>query len=233
MVTCCLKENNNKIKCDCYTWHFWRMWSEHLVAPPQERNSSAPCVVGGGRSRQVCTSLPANHTPRLSHSKIDWKRSFRRMRQDSRPTLVCVCVCVCNVRAFSRCREQGGGSDVSELLLLDYVKHSHSPEVTAPLWKLKASQRSAAFVSGRLSHPLASPAPTRYTPHGRLLRTTERHIRRPECLLVCTGEGGREGWAEGNGRGGWGRGGALVAIQIGTDWWDSGSVRPASLLPGF
>lgn len=90
--------------------------------------------------------------------------------------------------------------------LLDYVKHSHSPEVTAPVWKLKASQRSAAFVSGRLSHPLGSPAPTRYTPHGRLLRTTERHIRRPECLLVCTGEeeeGSRgqqeEEWEDGGG----------------------------------
>lgn len=56
--------------------------------------------------------------------------------------------------------------------LLDYVKHSHSPEVTALLWQLKVSQRFTAFVSRRLSHPLCGPAPTRYTPHGRLLWTT-------------------------------------------------------------
>lgn len=59
-----------------------------------------------------------------------------------------------------------------ELLLLDYVKHSHSPEVTALLWKLKASQRFTVFVSRRLSHSHSGPAPTRYTPHGRLLWTT-------------------------------------------------------------
>lgn len=57
-------------------------------------------------------------------------------------------------------------------LLLDYVKHSHSPEVTVLLWKLKASQRSTVFVSRRLSHSLSGLAPTRYTPHSRLLWTT-------------------------------------------------------------
>ncbi|KAF3688890.1 hypothetical protein EXN66_Car004562 [Channa argus] len=75
-------------------------------------------------------------------------------------------------------------------LLLDYVKHSHSPEVTALLWKLKASQRFTVFVSRRLSHSLSGPAPTRYTPHGRLLRTTTVTS---ECLFVCMEKRGRGG----------------------------------------
>lgn len=87
------------------------------------------------------------------------------MRQDE-STYIGACV---------RCREQEARAmwqSGGELLLLDYVKHSHSPEVAALPWKLKASQRFTAFVSRRLSHPLSGPAPTRYTPHGRLLWTT-------------------------------------------------------------
>lgn len=81
--------------------------------------------------------------------------------------------------------------------LLDYVKHSHSPEVTALLWKLKVSQRFTAFVSRRLSHPLCGPAPTRYIPHGRLLWTTAATS--AAGMSICLHR--EEGWGEGKRRG--------------------------------
>lgn len=76
-------------------------------------------------------------------------------------------------------------------LLLDYVKHSHSPEVTALLSKLKASQRYTVFVSRRLSHSLSGPAPTRYTPHGRLLWTTAATSAAGMSICLHGEEGGR------------------------------------------
>jgi len=78
-------------------------------------------------------------------------------------------------------------------LLLDYVKHSHSPEVTALLWKLKASHRFRFFVSRRLSHSLSGPAPTRYTPHGRLLWTTTATSAAGMSICLHEEEGGRRG----------------------------------------
>lgn len=78
-------------------------------------------------------------------------------------------------------------------LLLDYVKHSHSPEVTALLWELKASQRFTVFVSRRLSHSLSGPAPTRYTPHGRLLWTTTAASAAGMSICLHGGKGGRRG----------------------------------------
>lgn len=78
-------------------------------------------------------------------------------------------------------------------LLLDYVKHSHSPEVTALLWELKASQRFTVFVSRRLSHSLSGPAPTRYTPHGRLLWTTITASAAGMSICLHGEEGGRKG----------------------------------------
>ena len=73
-----------------------------------------------------------------------------------------------------RCREQQKRATWQSrgMLLPDYVKHSHSPEVAALLWKLKASQRFTFFVRRRLSHSHSGPALTRYTLHGRLLWTT-------------------------------------------------------------
>ncbi len=117
------------------------------------------------------------------------------MRQDE-PTYigVCVCVCVC-VCARVRCREQEERAMWQSRgeLLLDYVKHSHSPEVTALLWKLKASQRFTVFVSRRLSHSLSGPAPTRYTPHGRLLWTTTATSAAGMSICLHGEEGGRRG----------------------------------------
>lgn len=78
-------------------------------------------------------------------------------------------------------------------LLLDYVKHSHSPEVTAPLWNLKASQRFPVFVSRRLSHSLSGPASTRYTPHGRLLWTTTATSAAGMSICLHGEDGGRRG----------------------------------------
>lgn len=76
-------------------------------------------------------------------------------------------------------------------LPLDYVKHSHSPEVTVLPWKLKASQRFTVFVSRRLSHSLSGPAPTRNTPHGRLLWTTTATSAAGMCVCLHGEEGGR------------------------------------------
>lgn len=78
-------------------------------------------------------------------------------------------------------------------LLLDYVKHSHSTEVTALLWRLKASRRFTVFVSRRLSHSLSGPAPTRYTPHGRLLRTTAATSAAGMSICPHVEEGGKRG----------------------------------------
>lgn len=78
-------------------------------------------------------------------------------------------------------------------LLLDYVKHSHSPEVTALLWKLKASQRFTVFVRRRLSHSLSGPAPTRYTLHGRLLWTTTTTSAAGMSICLHEEKGGRRG----------------------------------------
>lgn len=100
-----------------------------------------------------------------------------------------------------------------ELLLLDYVKHSHSLEVTALLWKLKASQRFTAFVSRRLSHPLSGPAPTRYTPHGRLLWTTTTTSAAGMPICLHGEEGGRRGQKKRNRER---KKGELVVIQIGS-----------------
>ncbi|TDH09720.1 hypothetical protein EPR50_G00089640 [Perca flavescens] len=108
------------------------------------------------------------------------------MRQDE-PTYIGACV---------RCREQEERAmwqSRGELLLLDYVKHSHSPEVTALLWKFKASQRFTVFVSRRLSHSLSGPAPTRYTPHGRLLWTTIATSAAGMSICLHEEEGGRRG----------------------------------------
>lgn len=100
-----------------------------------------------------------------------------------------------------------------ELLLLDYVKHSHNLEVTVLLWKLKASRRFTAFVSRRLSHPLSGPAPTRYTPHGRLLRTTTTTSAAGMPICLHGEEGGRRGQKERNRER---KNGVLVVIQIGS-----------------
>ena len=83
--------------------------------------------------------------------------------------------------------------------LLDYVKHSHSPEVAALLWKLKASRRFTAFVRRGLSHSVSGPALTRYTLHGRLLWTTTittSAAGMPICLHEEKGweVGVRSGW---------------------------------------
>ncbi|KAF6735029.1 hypothetical protein FQA47_002619 [Oryzias melastigma] len=92
---------------------------------------------------------------------IDW-RNFRRCVKMSRPTF-----------GAARCRGAAGEMWRSGgMLPLDYVKRSHSSEVAALLWKLKASQRFTAFVRRGLSHSVSGPAPTRYTLHGRLLWTT-------------------------------------------------------------
>lgn len=95
-----------------------------------------------------------------------------------------------------RCREQQERAmwQSRGILLLDYVKHSHSPEVAAPLWKLKASQRFTVFVRRRLSHSHSDPAPTRYTLHGRLLWTTTTTTS-AAGMSICLHE--EKGWKEG------------------------------------
>lgn len=83
------------------------------------------------------------------------------------------------------------------MLPLDYVKRSHSSEVAALLWKLKASQRFTAFVRRGLSHSVSGPAPTRYTLHGRLLWTTPittSAAGRTICLCEEEEVGLEEGW---------------------------------------
>lgn len=116
-----------------------------------------------------------------------------------------------------------------ELPLLDYVKHSHSPEVTALLWKLKVSRRFTAFVSRRLSHPLRGPAPTRYTPHGRLLWTTTATSAIGMSICLHREEGCGEGKSRGLEMECW-FGFKLAVIDgiwhWGGGWWGGGWLAP-------
>lgn len=145
------------------------------------------------------------------------------MQQDE-PTYIGVCVCVC-----VRCREQKEWAMWQSRgeLLLDYVKHSHSPEVTTLLWKLKASQRFTVFVNRRLSHSLSGPAPTRYTPHGRLLWTTTATSAAGMSVCLHGEESWRRGEERAKKRNRKRKHGLLVLIQIGSEWWDLAQQSPA------
>lgn len=157
---------------------------------------------------QICVPRAPLHLCAAAPHDYRIQKMDRRSLGDAprQPTYIGVCV---ESGKKQRERERVMWRSRGEPPLLDYVKHSHSPEVTALLWKLKVSPRFTAFVSRRLSHPLCGPAPTRYTPHGRLLWTTSATSAAGMFYLSA-----RRGRLRRTGKG---NNGVLVWLQIGSD----------------